>query len=255
MPRFLVWVLPFALALPQPATGLDLELWARLLTEHTREVPDIAGTRVDYAALRDSAEWPRLLESLDRADPAALASTPEKLAFWINAYNVLAIDVVLRHYPLASIRDAGSLLRPVWKSAAGRVGGKARSLDEIEHTILRPFGDPRIHGAIVCASLSCPPLLREPYRSESLGAQLDANVRRWLADPRKGVGLDAAAARLELSPIFDWFEEDFATAGGVLAFVERFAPAPVGEWLRRHPGQTALGRLDYDWRLNDLAGP
>jgi hypothetical protein len=252
LPRVLVWALPFALALPQPAAGLDLGIWARLLAEHTREVPDIAGTRVDYTALRGSAAWPRLLESLDRADPAALASTPERLAFWINAYNVLAIDVVLRHYPLASIRDAGSLLRPVWKRAAGRVGGKARSLDEIEHAILRPLGDPRIHGAIVCASLSCPPLLREPYRSESLDAQLDANVRRWLADPRKGVRVDPAADRLELSPIFDWFEEDFAAAGGVLAFVERFAPVSVAEWLRARGGDVELRSLEYDWHLNDL---
>jgi hypothetical protein len=216
-------------------------------------VTDIAGTRVDYAALRDAPDWSELLESLDAADPAGLGSRAETLAFWINAYNVLAIEVVLRRYPVGSIRDAGSLLRPVWKREAGRVGGKPRTLDEIEHRILRPLGEPRIHGAIVCASLSCPPLLREPYRAATLDAQLDANVRRWLADPRKGVRLDAAAGRLAVSPIFDWFEEDFAATGGVLAFLERYAPAPVGEWLRAREGNVARRWLDYDWSLNDLA--
>jgi hypothetical protein len=91
---------------------------------------------------------------------------------------------VRRHYPIDSIRSIGSFFSPVWKKTAGEIGGRSYTLYEIEHEILRPMGEPRIHAAIVCASLSCPPLRREPYRAAELEAQLEDNVRRWLADPR-----------------------------------------------------------------------
>src|SRR4030095_12503639 len=137
----------------------------------------------------------------------------------IDAYNILAIDLVARHYPVASIRDLGSLLRPVWKIEAGRVGGRAYSLDEIEHGILRPLGDPRVHMAIVCASVSCPSLAREPFVAARIDAQLDAASARFVANEQKGVRVEARGVRL--SKIFDWFAADFAAGGGVLAFVRR----------------------------------
>jgi hypothetical protein len=212
-------------------------------------VEDVASTRVDYAALQGSADWERLLASLRGTDPARLATRAERLAFWINAYNVLAIEVVRRHYPVESIRDVGNLLRPVWKRPAGEIGGRPYTLDEIEHAILRPLGEPRIHGAIVCASLSCPPLRREPYRAADLDAQLDDNVRRWLADPRKGARLERAAGTLWLSPIFDWFAEDFG--GDVLGFVARHLAQDDAAWVRAERGSLRVRRLDYDWGLND----
>jgi len=235
-----------------PAAGFDAALYARLLGEHTREVADIAGTRVDYAALRGAAaaDWRRLVASLAEG-PAADAPRAERLAFWINAYNVLAIDMVVRNAPRRSIRDIGSPLRSVWKRPAGLAAGRRVTLHEIEHDILRPMGEPRIHAAIVCASLSCPPLLRAPYRADSLAAQLDASVRRWLADPRKGMRLARAQGVLHLSVIFRWFREDFESAGGALAFAQRFAPGETAEWLAAHP-PPRIRWLDYDWSLNRL---
>jgi hypothetical protein len=242
-----------ALGLPAaPARAFDVDLWARLLEAHTREVSDLAGVRVDYAALTRSEDWRRLVAGLADADPAVLEPGDENLAFWINVYNVLAIEMVVKHYPVASIRDIGSFLRPVWKKPVAWVGRRELSLDEVEHRILRPLGEPRIHGAIVCASLSCPPLAREPYRAGSLDAQLDASFRRWLADPRKGVRLDRGARTLHLSPIFDWFEEDFEASGGVLATVQRFAPDDVATWIAEHGDDVRIRYLDYDWSLNDL---
>jgi len=235
-----------------PAAGLDAALYARLLDAHTREVSDIAGTRVDYAALRGAAaaDWRRLVASLAES-PVADAPRAERLAFWINAYNVLAIDMVVRNAPRRSIRDIGSPLRSVWKRPAGLAAGRRVTLHEIEHDILRSMGEPRIHAAIVCASLSCPPLLREPYRAEALDAQLDASVRRWLADPRKGMRLDRERGVLHLSVIFRWFREDFAAAGGAPAFAQRFAPGETAKWLAAHP-PPRIRWLDYDWSLNRL---
>jgi hypothetical protein len=235
-------------AAPADVNAVDLALYARLLATHTRATDDVAGTRVDYAALRGDPGWQSLL--------ANLAAAPEpserdaRLAYWINAYNILAIDVVVRHFPVASIRDVGSLLRPVWKRDAGRAGGRTLSLDAIEHEILRPLGEPRIHTAIVCASSSCPSLAREPYRAEQFDAQLDAAARGFIADPRKGARVEARSLRL--SPIFDWFGGDFAASGGVLAFVRRHATPALREAIEKLGHDPALTWFDYDWSLNGI---
>jgi len=242
-----------AAALPAAAPALDRALYARILQESTRQVDDLAQVRVDYRGLREDPRWRELVDSLEATDPEALEGEAARKAFWIDAYNILAIEWVVRKAPKESIRDIGNFLFPVWKRTVARVGGRDVSLDRIEHEILRPLGDPRIHGAIVCASLSCPPLRREPYRPETLDAQLDANVRDWLAEPRKGVRVDRDAKTVWLSSIFDWFEEDFEAAGGVLAFVERFAPEPEARWLAEHGGEARIRSLDYDWSLNALA--
>jgi hypothetical protein len=245
-------LLSFALGAPARAQDFDAALYAELLLRHTREVADPAGTRVDYPGIAASADWRRLLAQLDASDPSSLRSRQEKLAFWINAYNVLAIDLVARHPGIASIREIGSLLRPVWKREAGRVAGKPISLDEIEHGILRKLGEPRVHAAIVCASVSCPSLRREPWDAARLGAQLDGAVRRLLASPAKGLRLDRAEGILWLSSIFDWFEGDFEPEG-VLAFVSRHLPESDRAFLQaRRP---RIRYLDYDWRVNALIPP
>jgi hypothetical protein len=233
------------------AAAIDLDLYARVLERHTRAVEDIASTRVNYAAIARDSEWRRLIRSLEESKPDVLEGR-EKLAFWINAYNILAIDVVARSYPVASIKDIGWLLRPVWKHDAGMIEGRAVTLDEIEHRTLRPLGDSRIHGAIVCASLSCPPLRREPYWAEKLDAQLDDNVRRWLADPRKGVAVGPKPRTLRVSAIFRWFAEDFEALGGVPAFVERYGPDEAAALVREAGADLRIRYLDYDWSLNDL---
>jgi hypothetical protein len=232
------------------AHALDADLYTRALERYTVDVDDIASTRVDYAALRTSQEWGALVRSLREADPRRLESRDETLAFWINAYNILAIDLVRRHYPVDGIRSIGGFLSPVWKKEAGEIGGRAYTLHEIEHEILRPMGEPRIHGAIVCASLSCPPLRREPYRAEDLDAQLDDNMRRWLADPRKGARVDRSARTLHLSPIFDWFAEDFGE--DVLPFVAAYLPQEDARWIRQQGRALRIRYLRYEWSLNDL---
>jgi hypothetical protein len=237
------------IAVAAPAGALDMSAYAKLLEVHTRSVDDTAGTRVDYAALGRDPAWAAFLATLAAATPPGdAASRDERLAFWINAYNALAIDVVVKHQPIASIRDAGSLLQPVWKRPAGTVGGRVVTLDEIEHAILRPMGEPRIHVAIVCASTSCPSLAREPFEAEGLDAQLDAAARRFVADRRKGVRIEGDGVRL--SSIFDWFEGDFAASGGVLAFVRRHADPELRAALDALGPDPQLAYFDYDWSLN-----
>ena len=236
------------------AEPLDEALYARVLSRHTREVTDTARTRVGYRGLAHSEDWSRLVAGLARADPAALDGRGERIAFWINAYNILTIDLVVRNYPVDSIRDIGSLFRPVWKRRAGTVGGRAYILDHIEHEILRPLAEPRIHAAIVCASISCPALRREPWSAAKLEAQLDDALRRWLADREKGLRIDPTSRTIYLSRVFDWFAEDFESRGGVLAFLAPYMGERDRAWTRRNGDRARIGYLDYDWRLNDLAG-
>ena len=249
---------------PYPATALEAPAasdvrpqtpewaaWDALLLAHTLEVADVAGVRVDYAAIACDPRWPTLVTGIAAAEPPQ--TRPEQLAFWINAYNVLAIDVVIRNRPLESIRDAGSFLRPVWSRPAGRAAARNVSLGEIEHEILRPLGDPRIHAAIVCASTSCPSLTREAFRPERIDAQLDEAARRFLADPRKGARVAEGGDALRISPIFKWFREDFEEEGGVRGWLEPRLPESERAWLRSRGPTAPLDYFDYDWSLNDAS--
>jgi hypothetical protein len=237
-----------------PATALsaefDLDLYAELLEQHTRAVPSTVGTVVDYRGLRESADWRRLTEQVGAARPSRL-SRPERLSFWINAYNILTIDLVLEHYPVQSIRKIGSFLFPVWNRDVVTLEGRSLSLGEIEHEILRKMDEPRIHAAIVCASTSCPSLARVPFRSDRIDADLDAAMGRWLADPRKGVSIDREKRTVWVSSIFNWFEADFQAAGGVLQTIAPYLPKEDAAWLREMGQEVRIRYLDYDWSLND----
>lgn len=228
-------------AAPVRAEMPDLAPLDRLLAAHVRRgtAHGIALAQVDYAAWGSDPDHARAVAALEAFDPARLAGREERLAFWINAYNLLAVKLVLDTGVTGSIKDAGSLFRPVWGRTAGRVGGREVSLGEVEHRTLRPMGEPRVHFAIVCASLSCPDLRPEAYRPERLDAQLDDQARAFLANPKKGM---AGGPGVRISRIFDWFEEDFG--GGVLAFLRRHTPD------RETPVARVAGFLPYDWALN-----
>jgi hypothetical protein len=237
------------------AVSSDVPLWAplyaSLLSRHTESVETTVGTTVDYPGLlREPAagEWRELTSLLGRVP--APSTREEALALWINAYNILAIDVVLRHYPVESIRDIGSPWRSVWKRAAGTVAGREVSLHEIEHEILRPMDDPRIHSAIVCASTSCPSLSRQPYSASRIDEQLDEAMRRWLASPDKGLRIDRASRRIRVSQIFKWFREDFDELGDIPGTLRRYAPADDRKWLDANAEGASIDWFPYDWSLN-----
>lgn len=243
---------PPALAANEPdLEPIDLVLYAQLLETHTRAVPDLVGTRVNYRSLKTSPDWKRLAAQVRAAKPSRLARNDE-LAYWINAYNILTIDLILEHYPVESIRELGSFFSPVWDKTVATIEGREISLGFIEHEILRKLDEPRIHAAIVCASTSCPPLARTPFRSDTLDANLTAAMRAWLESPKKGIAIDRANRRVRLSPIFDWFEEDFASRGGVLTAITAYVSSEDAEWLRTVGPSAQIRYFDYDWTLNDL---
>jgi hypothetical protein len=244
-----------ALLVTVPLVPAGFDHTHRLLDEVLKE--SVRGDRVDYRGV-DRAKLSKYLEQLGGVTPEALGSWTRKqrFAFWINAYNAHVIDLVLEHYPVESIEDVGSLLSPVWKKEFIRMnvlhpdGDEDRlSLDDVEHKILRPrFEDARVHAAINCASISCPPLRAEAFVAERLDEQLDAQMRAFVVDESRN-RYDKANGVLYLSKIFDWFEEDFARdAGSVKQYLFRYAPKPLHPFIQG----AEIGYLDYDWSLNDV---
>ena len=218
---------------------------------------------VDYAGLKADPAFPAYLRALAATDPAALPE-PDRPAFWLNAYNASALKLIVDNYPTRSIlrlspvgiRGLPFLIPKTantpFRVKVARVGGRRLTLDDIEHGIVRAtFREPRVHAALVCAAMSCPPLRRTAYAGDSLGAQLDSQMRTWLRDRSKNRvpdGDDGGTAGL--SPIFKWFEGDF---GGSDAAVQRFiAPYFDGDVRARlEAGRFRVDHRPYSWTLND----
>jgi inosine-uridine nucleoside N-ribohydrolase len=226
--------------------------------------------RVDYAALQRGRAALDAAVAVFAAPSAADVegwTRERRLAFWINAYNAFTLRTIVDHYPIRASwftlapRNSIRQIDAVWTAPSWRAAGRTLSLDDIEHTILRPqFKEPRIHFAINCASVGCPPLAGEPYRAAGLDTQLDAAARRYLASPH---GLRTEGHTLRVSKILDWYGEDFVAtfapdAAGkpdrieraVRAVVARFGP-PDAAALARNPS-TSVRYLNYDWSLNDV---
>jgi hypothetical protein len=178
-----------------------------------------------------------------------------QLAFWINAYNAVTVKGILREYPTSSIRNHTAKLvgYNIWKDLQLPVEGKRYSLDQIEHEILRKMGEPRIHFAIVCASIGCPRLLNEAYTAHKLEEQLTANAQAFFADPTK-FQHDAARRTIAVSPILKWFAGDFgASQADQLRQIAPYLPNVSARQLAQS-GQARVRYLDYDWGLNDRGG-
>jgi hypothetical protein len=203
---------------------------------------------VDYAGLKKDAVFSGLVARLEAYNLENLESRESKLSFWINVYNILAAKMITDHYPVESIKDVGSFFNPVWKRVAGTVGGEERTLNDIEHEILRKMNEPRIHVAIVCASISCPDLRREAYSAGKLNEQLDDQMEKFLRSPGKGMKLDERKNRVYLSAIFKWFAEDFASRGGVLKYIARYVRAEERKFLSN--SEIKISYLDYNWKVN-----
>lgn len=225
--------------------AFDWSSYSSLLKDYViaGEKKGITTNLVDYRAIADDPRYLQTLEALASYNPEDL-SGDDKKTFYINAYNLMALKMVIDHKPKKSIKDVGSWFSPVWQKPVGIINQKTVTLDEIEHKILRKLGDPRIHFAIVCASLSCPDLLAEAYETERLDKQLDHQARTFLSNTSKGMKIKGN--KIYLSKIFSWFEEDFVgTESGdkaVLKYVAQFY-IEAGRF-------DNYKTLDYNWRLN-----
>ena len=243
---------------------------------------------VDYARLAEDADslayWMRraqgtvselpplsnLLDELKRTSRERLAARPEpdRIAFWINAYNTMTVDLIVREWRarkgrLKSIKD----IPAPWSRPKWAVAGRSVTLDQVEHGILRKeFNEPRIHFALVCASKSCPALRSLEFRGETLAAQLDSAACDFVLD-RSRNDFTPRDGAIRISKIFDWYGKDFVgvysdskferlygrETGAVLAYVARFLPAKTVAALRAKRARVTY--LPYDWSLNVTPSP
>ena len=266
LPRLLIAIVSVALFAGTPhAASFDHDYgqYAKVLHDY------VHGARVDYTALRSGRA---ALDEVVTAFAAPTAdeergwSRDQRLAYWINAYNAFTLRAIVDHYPIRSSaftlqpRNSIRQIEGVWTKLTWHAAGRTLTLDDIEHRILRPeFKEPRVHFAVNCASVGCPPLAAGPYGPASLDAQLDEAARRYLASER---GLTIDGNTLRVTRILEWYGEDFVArfapeaAGAsdrieraIRGVVVRFGP-PAAVDLARKPA-TTIRFLDYDWSLND----
>ncbi|MFC6224946.1 DUF547 domain-containing protein [Hymenobacter artigasi] len=185
---------------------------------------------------------------LSKNPPAASWSRNEQLAYWINAYNAYTIRLILNYYPVKSIKEIGSSIQipfvtTPWAAKFFSIGGEKMSLDNIEHgTLRKQYDDPRIHFALVCASMSCARLRNEAYTAARLDAQFDDQGRDFLNDPAKN---SISPGKAQLSNYFGWYKSDWTSNGqSVAKWVNRYSKTKIDE-------QTPLTFLDYNWQLNE----
>ena len=216
------------------AAGFD-----RMLKSHVRN------GQVDYPAFAKSKEFKAYVKSLAGVQTGGLGSQADQLAFWINAYNALAIQAVLD-----GLSPAGWIGKyRFFYGAKFRVGGMQTNLYDLEHKIILPFGEPRVHFALVCASASCPKLRGEAYEGDRLDPQLDEQAVAFINDPTRN-RVDGDSKTLYLSKIFDWFADDFKAAGGSLpGYIAWYVKSPE---LKQdlETSEYEVEYLDYDWSLN-----
>jgi hypothetical protein len=236
---------------PQDTRIIDHGAWQAFLERYLDAKHPSGISRVNYAAVtaedrRSVEEYLRRLEST----PISTHNRREQLAYWMNAYNALTVNVVLKHYPVGSIRSIklppGLFTVGPWNAKLMSIEGEKVSLNDIEHRILRPiWRDPRIHYGLNCASLGCPNLAGTAYTAENTPRLLIDNAIGFVNHPR---AVSFKDGRLVVSSIYDWFEDDFGgSKAAVLAHLRQYARGNLAERLRTYDGS-----LDdqYDWALN-----
>lgn len=221
------------------------EIFDRLLKKNVT-----ADGKVNYKAfIKDSVELSKYLQLISAAPPDEKTwSRYEQMAYWINAYNAYTIKLIIKYYPIKSIKDIGSSIQipfvnTPWDIKFITIGKEKMDLNNIEHGNLRKkFDDPRIHMALVCASKSCPILLNEAYDPKKLDDQFAKQTKAFLADPFRN---KISANKPQLSMLFKWYGMDFNKNGGsVRDFINKYSDVKLKP-------DAKISYVDYDWGLNE----
>lgn len=209
------------------------ELWNELLQKHVSKNGNVnyKGFKTEHQKLIDY--WQILDVSLENETKLKAPA----LAFWINAYNAFTVDLILRNYPIKSIKD----IKDPWKQRHWKLGNKWYNLDEIEHQILRNMNEPRIHFAINCASVSCPKLLNRAFTSNNLEEQLTKTTKEFINNSSNNY---ISENEIRLSKIFKWFAKDFKQNGSLVDFLNQYSEFKISEKAKK-------SFMEYNWDLNE----
>jgi len=237
----------------------DGEIWSKVLSDYTDANAMFAYKKL-VSDLKANSKHPfntylTQLQAVSRAEFDQW-SRQQQMAFLINAYNAFTVKLIVDHYPVKSIREINVRFLVVPKpwdlEFFSLLGGEIKSIDPIEHEYLRPiYKDYRIHAAVNCASISCPPLRREAFVAERLDEQMNEQMRLWINDESRNK-FNATTGEVSVSKIFDpaWYGKDFADWGeGVPAVLKRYGSDEVGKALDKGG---RIRYLPYDWGLNSV---
>jgi len=244
MPVFSILMLCFS-SIGQAGPLFELNgLYQTLLDEYASsgEKNSKPANMINFAELKEDPRLGLLVGLLQSYPKENLDSQSKKIAFYLNAYNILSIAKVTEHWPIKRLKSLGTFMKPVWTHPAGNVCGEKMTLRKLEHEILRKLNEPRIHFALNCASMSYPDLRLEPYEASALDKQLEEQVKIFMSQDGKGIRIKKTG-KVKLSPIFKWFAEDFGPLGGVEVFIQRYMPSSGPRW-------RVVGYLNYDWDVN-----
>lgn len=238
---------------PASTQKIDHGAWDRFLKQYVVAPHPSGINRVRYQAvtLEDFGALKGYLQSMQSL-PISKFNRAEQMAYWINLYNALTVELILSRYPVATIRDInispGLFSRGPWGAKLLSVEGEKLSLDDIEHRILRPiWQDNRVHYAVNCASLGCPNLQPAAYTSGNTEALLERGALEFVNHPR---GVAIQDGRLRVSSIYVWFQEDFGgDAQGLMEHWQEYAEPKLLDALGKYVGGLSH---DYDWRLNGV---
>jgi len=235
--------------------------WDALVKKHVKWLPDSKQSGVDYNGFKtDRAELKNVLDAMSGVPRADFDkwSREQQMAFLVNAYNAFTVELILTQWPnLKSIKDLGSFIQSPWKKKFFTLLGSEQHLDWIEHEMLRPkYGDPRVHGAVNCASIGCPALRPEAFTAAKLDTQLDDGMLRFMGDRTRNRVKDG---RAEVSSIFKWFHEDweqgqrgFKKVEDMLALYAPQLTDSAAEQTKLRERALPVTHLDYDWSLNAI---
>ncbi len=236
------------------AQTVDHSAFDRLLKAH------VVNGLVDYDAFKADPAFASYLSLLAATNPATLPRN-EQLALWINAYNAYTIQLINKHDERESIRNVNKSLgflkfKGPWSEAFAVVGGKTYTLDDIEQRTIRPtFKEPRIHFALVCAAIGCPPLRSEAYTGARVDAQLQDQAITFLTKTPAKNRVDVASKTLYRSQVFsfsDYMKDFGGSEAAVGRFIAKFHPAGPERALLESGDFTAV-KTEYDWSLNSQA--
>ncbi len=220
------------------------DIFNALLQKHV----DASTGMVNYKGfIADSAKLNSYFKLLEANPPTNSTWTkPEQLAYWINAYNAYTLRLMIRNYPLKSIKDLGGkvpFVNSIWDYKFITIGNKKYDLNNIEHSIIRKqFPDePRIHFAVNCASFSCPILRNEAYTAAKIDQQLQDQASKFIND---GIRNKISVDKPQLSKIFLWYKTDFTKKMTLTAFINQFSKTKISP-------KATISHLDYLWSLNE----
>jgi|TARA_B110000259_G_scaffold1817_1_gene2174 hypothetical protein len=209
------------------------ERWDKQLKKFVSETG-----KVNYNSWKNSIyDVESYLEALKDHPPQEFWPKNDIMAYWINTYNGLTVQLILQNYPLKSIKD----LKDPWGRKVIEIEGKSYSLGDIEHEVLRKMNEPRIHFAINCASVSCPKLLNEAFSSLKLEQQLYRLTCDFLSDKSKN---QLNSKKTMLSKIFMWYVKDFGSYNDRVDFFKKYGDDTINK-------ETSFRYLPYDWNLNE----